>query len=188
LTLTKHEPAADPLELLFDVQLGGVEVHVIPGQAEDFAFAQAENKDQDEGGVQGFGLMPGRFEEPAGIINGPGLPFTAGLRCPAPGPLHCLDRVTADHFIIDRARRRGPERVTGVFAAPRGQSFLAAFPESAAASFMLRPRLVLSLCTALAYGSELVEPLPDIFHLYIVDPLTAEMRIMCRRLNISYFS
>jgi hypothetical protein len=42
--LTKHEPAADPLELLFDVQLGGVEVHVIPGQAEDFAFAQAENK------------------------------------------------------------------------------------------------------------------------------------------------
>ena len=49
--LTKHEPAADPLELLFDVQLGGVEVHVIPGQAEDFAFAQAENEDQDEGGV-----------------------------------------------------------------------------------------------------------------------------------------
>jgi hypothetical protein len=41
---------------------------------------------------------------------------------------------------------------------------------------MLRSRLVLFLSAALAYGSELVEPLPDIFHLYIVDPLTAEMR------------
>ena len=89
------------------MQLGGVEVYVIPGQAEDFAFAQAEDEDQDEGGVQGFGLVPGRFKEPAGIINGPGLPFTAGLRRPALSRLHCLDGVAADRLVIDRARERG---------------------------------------------------------------------------------
>jgi hypothetical protein len=61
------------------VQLGGVEVHVIPGQAEDFAFAQAEDEDQDEGGVQGFGLVPGRFKEPASIINGPGCRLRRGF-------------------------------------------------------------------------------------------------------------
>jgi hypothetical protein len=45
---------ADALELLLHVQLNGVKIDLIPGQAEDFTSAQAEDEDQDEGGVQGF--------------------------------------------------------------------------------------------------------------------------------------
>jgi len=50
---------ADTLELLADVQLGGVEVDLVPGQAEDFTSAQAEDEDQDEGGVERFTGVPG---------------------------------------------------------------------------------------------------------------------------------
>ena len=39
---------ADQLELLADIQLGGVQVDEFPGEPEYLAFAQAQ--DQDEGG------------------------------------------------------------------------------------------------------------------------------------------
>ena len=59
LDLTADELAPDPLELFCHVQLGVIEVDLIPGQAEDFSSAQAEDEDQDEGGVQGFARVPG---------------------------------------------------------------------------------------------------------------------------------
>ena len=43
---------ADPLELLADIQLGGVQVDEFPGEPEYLAFAQAQDQDQDEGGVE----------------------------------------------------------------------------------------------------------------------------------------
>jgi hypothetical protein len=49
----------DTLKLLPHVQLGSVEVDLIPGQAEDFTPSQAEDEDQDEGRVQRFTGMPG---------------------------------------------------------------------------------------------------------------------------------
>lgn len=113
------------------MQFGRLEVHLIPGQAQDFALARAENEDQHEGGVQGFGLVSGQFKEPAGIINSPGLPFTARLGGPAPSRLHRLDRVMADHLLIDRVRVRSAECAARIFAASRGQRFLAAFSDGA---------------------------------------------------------
>ena len=49
----------DPLELFCHVQLGLVQVDLFPGQAENFASAQAEDEDQDESGVEGFARVPG---------------------------------------------------------------------------------------------------------------------------------
>jgi hypothetical protein len=49
----------DTLELLADVQLRGVEVDLVPGQAQDFTSTQTEDEDQDEGGVKRFTGVPG---------------------------------------------------------------------------------------------------------------------------------
>ena len=65
------------MELLRHIQLGVIEVDLIPGQAEHFSPTQAEDEDQEEGRVEGFASMPGRFEEPPGVINGPGLALAA---------------------------------------------------------------------------------------------------------------
>ena len=87
LDLAADELVPDALELLSHVQLGCVEVDLIPGQAEYFAPAQAEDEDQDEGGIKRFTRIPGRFEEPAGIINSPRLMLTALSRFAAFGYL-----------------------------------------------------------------------------------------------------
>jgi hypothetical protein len=84
----------DALELLADVQLSVIEVDLIPSQAEDFTPAQAENKDQDEGRVERLTGMPGRFEEPPGVIHGPGLALAALSRLAAFRHLDRLDGVT----------------------------------------------------------------------------------------------
>jgi hypothetical protein len=55
------------------VQLGGWEINLIPCQAEDFTSPLTENEDKNEDRVQRFTGMPGRFEEPAGVIDSPGL-------------------------------------------------------------------------------------------------------------------
>ena len=57
----------DALELLTDVQFAAVEVDLFPCEAEDFSPAQAEDEHQDEGGVERFARVPGRFEEPPGV-------------------------------------------------------------------------------------------------------------------------
>ena len=54
LDLAAMQLVADSLDLLSDIEIGGVEVDQIPGQAEDFALAQAHDEDQDEGGVEGL--------------------------------------------------------------------------------------------------------------------------------------
>jgi hypothetical protein len=71
---------ADPLELLADIQFGGVEVDLIPGDAQDFSPAEPEDEDQDEGSVEFFAGMPDRFQEPPGVVNGPGLRRSFGVR------------------------------------------------------------------------------------------------------------
>jgi hypothetical protein len=48
----------DTLELLPHVQLV-IKVYLLLGQAKDFTPAQAEDEDQDEGGVERFAGMPG---------------------------------------------------------------------------------------------------------------------------------
>jgi len=68
---------ADPLELLADIQLGGVQVDEFPGEPEYLAFAQAQDQDQDEGGVECLACAPGRFEEPARVIDCPGATLPA---------------------------------------------------------------------------------------------------------------
>jgi hypothetical protein len=47
-----------------DRQLPGVQVDVLPRQAEDLALAEPENEDQDVGGVERIAIVPGRLEEP----------------------------------------------------------------------------------------------------------------------------
>lgn len=42
---------ADSLNLLTDVQLAGVDVGQVPGEAEDFSFTQTQHQNQDERGV-----------------------------------------------------------------------------------------------------------------------------------------
>jgi hypothetical protein len=59
LNLAADELVTHALELFPDVQLGVIEVNLIPGQAEDFTPPQAEDKDQDEGGAERFTGMPG---------------------------------------------------------------------------------------------------------------------------------
>jgi hypothetical protein len=97
-------------------------------------------------------------------------------RLAALGHLDGLDRVASDRLVIDGARQRGAERVTRVFAASCGKRSTTAFPDCAAAPLVLKPRGVFSLRAALADGSELVQPLPDILHLYFVEVLTAQVR------------
>jgi hypothetical protein len=49
---TAQELAADALELLADIQLGGVEADHFPGKAEQLTLAQAQNQEQDVSGVK----------------------------------------------------------------------------------------------------------------------------------------
>src|ERR1700750_2934516 len=58
LDLAAQELVADPLDVLDDVELGGVEVYQFPGKPEDFTLAQAQDQDQHEGGVQSLLVMP----------------------------------------------------------------------------------------------------------------------------------
>jgi len=95
LDLAAEKLAADPLELLTDVQLCGVQVDELPGESEYLAFALAQDQDQDKGGVQGLARVPGRFQEPAGIIDRP------STRLPAPalttsGELDGIYRISAN--------------------------------------------------------------------------------------------
>jgi len=91
---------ADPLELLADIQLGGVQVDEFPGEPEYLAFAQAQDQDQDEGGVERLACVPGRFEEPARVIDCPGVTLPA-LDCAA---IRELDGVTGFLVMISSSK------------------------------------------------------------------------------------
>jgi hypothetical protein len=54
-----QELAAYPLELPADGQLGSTELEVVPGEAEHFALAKAENQDDNVRGVEGILILPG---------------------------------------------------------------------------------------------------------------------------------
>ena len=70
-------------------------------RAEDFTSAQAE--DQDEGRVKRFTGMPGRFEEPPRVINGPGLAPAVLSRLAALCHRDSVNRVTGDRLIVNCA-------------------------------------------------------------------------------------
>ena len=79
LDLATEELTTNTLELLANVQLSGVHVDEVPGEPEYLTLAQAQDQDQDEGGIQRLACMPGRFKEPAWVINCP------DATLPAPG-------------------------------------------------------------------------------------------------------
>jgi hypothetical protein len=91
------------LELLPHVELSLIKVDLIPGQAEDFTCARAEDEDQDEGRVKRFTGMPVRFEEPPRVINGLGLAPAVLSRLAALCHLDRLDGVTGDRLIVNCA-------------------------------------------------------------------------------------
>ena len=95
------------LKLPPDIQLNGVKIDLIPGQAENLTSAQAEDEDQDEGGVQNFARVPGRLKEPASVIDGPGLALAALSWLTAFGHLDSGNRVTGDGLVFNRARQGG---------------------------------------------------------------------------------
>jgi hypothetical protein len=113
LDLAAMQLVTDPLDLLTDIKVGGVEVDQIPGQTEDFTPAQPHNEDQDEGGIQGLTGPARVFQKPAGFINAPPAPpaFARGRQLD-----HGSD-VAADNFLIDGAGERSPERIAGIVAA-----------------------------------------------------------------------
>src|ERR1700761_2588972 len=104
LDLAADELVPDSLELFCHVQLGLVQVDLFPGQAENFASSQAEDEDQDEGGIEGFACVPGRFEEPAGVIDSPGLALAAMSGLAAFDHLDSGGRVTGDCLVYNCAR------------------------------------------------------------------------------------
>ena len=110
LDLAADELASHALELLADIQLGGIQVDLIPGKAKDFSPAQAEDENQDEGGVERLADMPGGIQEPSRVVNGPSLPLAALSRRAAFGHLTALDGVTGDCLVFYRAAERGADR------------------------------------------------------------------------------
>src|SRR6516164_1458024 len=99
----EEQLAADPLQLLADMDRSAVEVDVIPAQAEHLPAPQAVEDEQDERRVQR--VRPGGGEESAGLVSSPWADLTAL-------PLRQLDQagdVAHDEFFADRAGERGAE-------------------------------------------------------------------------------
>ena len=157
-----------------DVQLASVQVDQLPGEPEQFSFAQAEDQDQDVGRVQHIVIAAGGFQELACLIDGPGPALALGVA--AAGQPDDGGRVAGDDLFLDGAGERSPQCVTRVLAGPGGQDLVAAGSGGAAAALAFWPVGVLALCAALADAAELVEPLPDVFDLELVQPLVAEVR------------
>jgi hypothetical protein len=147
LDFAAEELAADALKLLSDIEFTCVEVDQFPGEPEYFALAQAQDQDEDEGGVQRLARMPGWFEKPAGVIDCPGGALPAsGLA--AIGQFDGADGVPADNLVFDRAGERGPKCIAGILAASRGKYLVAAFANRAAAAFALATIGILTLFVA----------------------------------------
>ncbi|MFI7690615.1 hypothetical protein ACIBQ6_16195 [Nonomuraea sp. NPDC049655] len=60
--------SVDAVELLRDPQLLAVEVDGVPGEAEDFTTAEAEDQHEHEGGVERFVYGPKVFKERPGML------------------------------------------------------------------------------------------------------------------------
>jgi hypothetical protein len=98
---------------------------LIPSQAEHFTPAQAEDEDQDEGGIEGLAGVPGGFEEPPGIIDSPGLALAPLSGLTAFRHLDSGDGIPGDRLVVNRAGQGSAERVTRPFGCVRR-----AFPRS----------------------------------------------------------
>jgi hypothetical protein len=87
------------------------------------------------------------------------------------------DGITRDDLILDSTGKSSAKRVTSILTAPRSQDFPAALADRAASPLGFWPGSVFPLSTALTDASELVEPLPDVLDLELVEPLMAKVRI-----------
>jgi hypothetical protein len=85
--------------------------------------------------------------------------------------------ITRDNLILDGTGKSSAERVTGILTAPRSQNFPAALADRAASPPGFSPGSVFPLSTALTDACELVEPLPNVLDLELVEPLMAKVRI-----------
>ena len=86
-------------------------------------------------------------------------------------------RITRDDLILDGTGKSSAKRVTGILTAPRSQDFPAALADRAASPLGFWPGSVFPLSTALTDACELVEPLPNVLDLELVEPLMAKVRI-----------
>jgi hypothetical protein len=74
------ELATDALDLPFQRDLGVVQVDRWPDEALCFAFAQAEDQDQDPQWVEGVTIGVGGLQEPPRLVYAPGLAALVVLR------------------------------------------------------------------------------------------------------------
>jgi hypothetical protein len=75
LSLAVPDLMARPLELPPDVDLGGIEVDICPGEPQRFSTSQTENENQHVGRVQRVMIAPGGFQKGAGLLDRPPLPL-----------------------------------------------------------------------------------------------------------------
>ena len=136
---------------------------------------QAEDEDQDEGRVERFTGVPGRFEEPAGIIDRP-CSALAALGLTAVGQLDGIDWVPADDLVFDCAGKCRSEYIAGIFAASRREHLMATFADSATAAFVFSSGGILALRAAYADSGEFIEPCSDIPDLEFIESFPAKMR------------
>jgi hypothetical protein len=84
-------------------------------------------------------------------------------------------RVAGDDLFFHRASERGPQHVACVLAGARGNGPSAAVADGAASALALGPGSVFALGAALADTAKLVEPLPDVLDLELIQPLGPEV-------------
>jgi hypothetical protein len=85
--------------------------------------------------------------------------------------------ITRDDLVLDGTGKSSAKRVTGILTAPRSQDFPAALADRAASPLGFWPSSVFPLSTALTDACELVEPLPNVLDLELVEPLISKVRI-----------
>ena len=144
-----------------------VEIDPIPGEPEYLAFAQAQDDDENVSGVQRITVLTGRLQELACFVDTPDAALTFPW-CWQPDDGY---RIAGDDLFLDRARESSAERGASVLTALRRQSPMAAFTDRATPSLGYRPGSVLPLRAALADTRELIDPLPDVLDLELVDSL-----------------
>jgi hypothetical protein len=134
----------------------GVEVDVVPHQADHFAFAQAEHEDEGVCGVERVALGPCWFQELAGFFAGPGLRLAG-----APSGGGDLGRgcgVFADEVFGDGVGLDSAQAAADVVDGSRWGCAVTASTETAALLFCFGSAGVFVLRAALTCLGNLVDP------------------------------
>ena len=117
-------------------------------------------------------VVTDRLQKPACFVDTPDAALTFPW-CWQPDDGY---RIAGDDLFLDRAGESSTERGASVLAALRRQSLMAAFTDRATPSLGYRPGSVLPLRAVLADTRELIDPLPDVLDLELVDSLLPQMR------------